>query len=241
MATSREVGPAVTGGAAAPKRRLRRGSFRVGAAIASCCVLLSGCLSTGYTYLSHRNPDGTVVYFKLPADWTRYTYPADLRAANGSLSQSQVSQIQGAKWEITFTGAPRSKPNLFNDLSGRYPQGVAFAVQLNPTQRDTFSIASMRSLILGQDPLGQSSGSPFTILTYNEFTTSGGIRGSKLTTDIAQPKGLTDTYGQIVEVDPQTNWVYALAIGCRASCWGPHESEIDQILNTWNVKELVHG
>ena len=240
MSKSPDLGVGQAGSAKAGLLRCTK-HLGIPVVLAALCLLLSGCLATGYTYLSHRSPDGTVVYFKVPTNWTRYSYSADVKAANGSLSMSQVSQIEGAKWEVTFTGAPKSKPNLFNNLSGESPQGVAFAAQLNPTVRDSFSLQAMRSMILGQDPLSQSSGSPFTILAYNEFTLAGGIRGSKLTTDIAEPHGLTDTYGQIIEVDPQTNWVYALAIGCRASCWGPNESAIHQILNTWNVKELVHA
>jgi hypothetical protein len=211
--------------------------------LVAVAFVLSGCLSSGYTYFSHTtSADHTIVYFKLPTNWVRYSFSNDIKAANGNLSQSQVNQIQGARWYISFAGNSKAKPNLFSNLSAKYPQGIAFVAALDENSRDSFSLAAMRAEILGQDPLSQSSGSsPFTVLSYNEFTLNGGIRGSKLVTDIADRGGLTDTYAQVVEVDPNTNYVFGLAVACRASCWGPNEGTIDQILNTWSVKELGHG
>jgi hypothetical protein len=94
----------------------------------------------------------------------------------------------------------------------------------------------MRAEILGTDPL-TAGGSDFNVLTYDEFTKPGGIRGSKMIVDIGAQNSPVLTYGQVVEVDPQTNWIFAIGIGCRASCWGPNQGVINQILNTWQVKE----
>lgn len=221
----------------------RLGRFSLVLPLVAVALVLSGCLSSGYTYLSHTtSADHTVLYFKLPSNWVRYSFSKDIKAANGALNQTQVSQIQGARWYVSFAGNKTAKPNLFSNLAAKYPQGIAFVAALDENSRDSFSLAAMRAEILGEDPLSQSSGSsPFTVLSYNEFTKTGGIRGSKLVTDIADRGGLTDTYAQVVEVDPNTNYVFAIAIACRASCWGPNEGTIDQILNTWNVKELGHG
>jgi hypothetical protein len=224
-------------------RRTTRPSRRAGTlfvVLVSLSSVLSGCLSSGYTYLSHRNPDKTVIYFKLPSSWTRFEYSSDLKSANGALSPSQLTQITGAKWEVTFTSSPDARPSLFTNLGARYPQGVAFAAQLNSQTRDGWSNASLRQEILGTDPLNEGQNSPFNVLSYKEFTAPGGIRGSRLVTDINTSSGLTDTFGQVVEVDPTTNWVFAIGVACRASCWGTNSGFIGQILNTWSVKELVH-
>jgi hypothetical protein len=222
-------------------RRVTLGKLSIALPLLAVALVLSSCISSGYTYFSHTNPDHTVVYFKLPSNWVRYTFSSDVKAANGQLSPSQVSQIQGARWYMSFAGSRTAKPNLFSDLAAKYPQGIAFVAQLSENARDSFSLAQMRSEILGEDPLAQANNSPFNVLSYNEFTLNGGIRGSKLVTDIADRGGLTDTYAQVVEVDPGTNYVFALAIACRASCWGPNQGTINQILNTWSVKELGHG
>jgi hypothetical protein len=223
-------------------RRLRRlGPL---GAIGALSLVLSGCLSSGYTYLSHQSPDGTALYFKVPGTWTRFGSSSDVKATNGQLSISQISQvlgtqIQGAQWYESFNASPHAKPGLFiNDLGSKYPEGIAFTAQLNPSLRDAFSLAGLRSEVLGTDPLAPAQNSPFNVLAYNEFTKKGGIRGSKLVTDINDGAGITVTYAQIVEVDPATNYVSAIAVGCRASCWGPNQGTINQILNTWNVKEL---
>ena len=176
----------------------------------------------GYTYLSHQASDGVVLYFKVPSNWSRFTFSSDEKSVNGQLSISQVSQIQGARWYVSFDAAPGAKPGLFlNELKSRHPTGIAFAARLNPTVRDSFSLAGMRSEILGIDPLSQSANSPFNVLSYSEFTSKGGIRGSKLVTDITDTGGITDTYAQIVDVDPSTNWVFAIAVACRGAAGGP--------------------
>ena len=95
----------------------------------------------------------------------------------------------------------------------------------------------MRQIILGADPLGANTNSPFNVLNYTESTATGGVRESKLVTDIGQTGGLVSTFAQVVAVDPQTNWIYAIAITCKASCWGPNQGLINQILSSWNVKE----
>ena len=64
------------------------------------------------------------------------------------------------------------------------------------------------------------------------------MRGSKFTTNIKLSNGPTATLSQIVEVDPDTNWVIAFGIGCKASCWGPNSGVIKQVLNSWALKEV---
>jgi len=222
--------------------RRRLGHLAPLTALVGVALVFSGCLSSGYTYLSHTtSSDRTVVYFKLPSSWTRFSFSADAKAANGALTQTQVNQIQaGTHWYVSFTSAKHAKPNLNSNLAAYHPQGLAYVAQLSGTQRDGFSLSSLRSQVLGTDPLSANA-TAFNVLSYREFTLPGGIRGSRLTTDIADRGGVTDTFEQIVEVDAQTNWVFAVAVGCRASCWAPNEGTINQILNAWNVKELVHG
>ncbi|MGH9919880.1 MAG: hypothetical protein ACRD6W_13580, partial [Nitrososphaerales archaeon] len=76
--------------------------FQLALPLAAVALVLSGCISSGYTYLSHTtSADHTVLYFKLPSNWVRYSFSNDIKAANGPLSQTQVSQIQGARWEMS--------------------------------------------------------------------------------------------------------------------------------------------
>jgi hypothetical protein len=223
--------------AAAPS--LRRRARRLPApafAVVLVAVALSGCLNSGYTYFSHTNPDKTDLYFKIPSSWTTYTNSQLIQSVNGKLSNAQISQIAGAQWLVAFTGRHHATAKDAGIIGNYYPGGYTFAQQLSTNNRDSLSLSAMRAEILGVDPLTAGS-SAYNVLSYNEFTRPGGIRGSKMVVNIGTPGSVILTYGQVVEVDPQTNWIFAVGVGCRASCWGPNQGVINQVLSTWQVKE----
>ncbi len=199
-------------------------------------VLLSGCLSSGYSYISRRNPDGTQLYFKLPSSWKTFDSTQVIEAANGKLTYAQVKQIENGEWLMVFAASSKFKLKQAGVSGGTTPQGEAFARQLSPSERDTFALSSLRSAILGSDPLAATTG--VSILNYTEFTAPGGVRASKLVVDLSASSGLVTTFGQVVAVDPQTNWEFGIGVSCRASCWGPNQGLLNQILKSWTVKEL---
>ena len=205
-------------------------------------LVLSGCLGSTYAYVSHRNPDGTELYFKIPARWTVFSAKQIVESQNGPLSNAQLSQIESGQWNTAFNASPsailkQQEQLQFINTIAKFPNGYVFARHMSENDRDALSLAAMRSIILGSDPLAASTQSPFNVLNYSEFTKSGGIRGSKLVTDISETGGLISTFAQVVAVDPQTNWIYGIGISCRASCWGPNQGLINQIISSWNVKE----
>jgi hypothetical protein len=216
--------------------RHRRGAF-VACTLAALAIALSGCFGSSFAYISHVN-NGLELYFKVPSQWKIFSAKQLVEATNGPLSQTQINQIEEGTWETSFSSAPHPSIKQLIDESSKYPNGVVFARQLTETERDSFSLAAMRSEILGEDPLNvSSSSSPFNVLSYQEFTWPGGIRGSKLVTDIAQSSGLVETFAQVIATDPNTNYVYGIGISCTASCWGPNQGLINQVLNSWKVKE----
>jgi hypothetical protein len=203
-------------------------------------LALSGCnISSGFTYVSHRNPDGTILGFKLPSKWKTFDTQQVLEATNGAISSTESKNIAAGEWEEAFSAAPHPKPlPLASMVTAQYPIGYAEARPLNGQERDGFSYASLRSEILGEDPEAQASPDPFHVTAYNEFaSTSDGIRGSSLTTNIKLGSGATATLSQIVEVDANTNWVFAVTVICKAACWGPNTGVINQVLKSWTVKE----
>jgi hypothetical protein len=203
-------------------------------ALVTLAVLASGCLDSSYTFISRHNSDHTTLYFKVPSHWKLFDYNQIIEAANGHLSNTQLSQIEQAQWIVTFGASPHFSPKQAASYGENYPTGAAFAEQIPSTDVDTFSLASLRGELLGSDPAG--SGSTDIILSYSEFTAAGGIRGSRMTIDIPIPSGKYITYGQVAMVDAATDYTYAVGIGCYASCWGPNEGLINQILKSWTVK-----
>jgi hypothetical protein len=199
---------------------------------------LSGCLSTGFTYISHRSPDATILGFKLPSKWATFDTKQVYEAANGPLSDAETKAIANGQWKEAFSAAPHPKPlTLEAMVSSHDPFGYAEARPLNAQEHDGFSFASLRSEILGEDPENATSPDPFNITAYNEFANSSdGLRGASLTTNIELASGATATLTQIVEVDSNTDWVFAITVACTASCWGPNNGVIHQILKSWSVK-----
>jgi hypothetical protein len=199
---------------------------------------LSGCFSTGFTYISHRSPDATILGFKLPSKWATFDTKQVYEAANGPLSDAETKAIANGQWKEAFSAAPHPKAlTLEAMVSSHYPFGYAEARPLNAEEHDGFSFSSLRSEILGEDPESSASPDPFNVTAYKEFAnSSSGIRGASLTTNIALASGATATLSQIVEVDASTNWVFAITVACSASCWGPNSGVINQILKSWSVK-----
>jgi|HubBroStandDraft_1064217.scaffolds.fasta_scaffold65464_2 hypothetical protein len=198
-------------------------------------LLTSSCLSAGFTYVSHASSDGTDLYFKVPSKWTLFDTDQIILAENGPLGPSQKKQIDASEWLEGMTSQPGATAKDTLSLGNSYPSGIVEARLLPENQRDVMSFSGMRSEILGTDPLTATSG--YQVLSYDEFTGPGGIRGVKFTVDITAKNKPTRTWGQVTAVDPQTDWIFAVGIGCLAACWGANSGAIRQVLNSWTVKE----
>jgi hypothetical protein len=207
--------------------------------VAFGALVFSGCLSTGYAYVSHRNPDKTELFFKVPTSWKFFNQNQIILASNPHLSLSQLSQIEGSRWLDAFTSAPHPKAKNALNLESNYPTGEAFARPLNPSERQTYSLTSLRTEILSSDPLAANS--PDTVLAYTEFTGKNGLRGSRMEVDVPIASNKFITLEQVAEVDQDTNWVFLMAVSCTATCWRPNAGVIKQIFNSWSVKPVGGG
>lgn len=219
----------------------RFGAWRVGRLIAialfcgSLGLVLSGCqVGSSFQYVSHRAPDGVDLYFKVPPHWAIFNTDQVIEAQNGKLGPTQLRQIAGGEWIETMSPRPGVTPRSSIGIGKRYPTAVVESRQLGSSERDSLSFASMRSELLGTDPLTATSG--FQVLSYNEFALPGGIHGIKMIVNITGTSPVL-TFGQVTAVDANTNWIFAVGVGCQASCWGANASAVTQILNSWTLKE----
>jgi hypothetical protein len=227
------------GGSRLPRRRRRQRPIAL-AVLVVIGLALSGCnISSGFTYVSHRSPDGTILGFKLPNQWKTFDTQQVYEASNGPLTSAETKSISAGQWAEAFSDAPHPKAlSVSAMVYSKYPVGFAEARPLNPQERDGFSFVSLRSEILGEDPENATSPDPFHVTNDSEFAnSSNGIRGSRLSTNIKLSSGATATLSQIVEVDANTDWVFAVTVICTASCWGPNSGVINQVLKSWTVKE----
>jgi len=131
---------------------------------------LSGCISTGFAYVSHRSPDKTILGFKLPTKWATFDTQQVLESTNGPISSAEAKNIANGEWEEAFSDSPHPTADFFATAEhSSYPVGYAEARQLNAQERDGFNYATLRSEILGVDPLGGTSPDPYDVTAYNEF------------------------------------------------------------------------
>ena len=220
------------------EHRSRRGRAASVTMVAVLGLSLSGCFSSGFVYVSRRSPDGTILGFKLPGKWATFDTQQVLEATNGPISAAEAKNIAAGEWEETFSSAPHPNADFFATAeNSKYPVGFAEARPLNAGERDAFNMGSLRSEILGTDPYSAPSPDPYNVTAYRDFASAtNGLRGSSLTTNIKLSSGATATLSQIVEVDANTNWVFAITVACRAACWGPNSGVINQVLKSWSVK-----
>ena len=199
--------------------------------------LVAGCGISGFSYVSHRDSTGAVSYFKVPSDWTLYRPKQILEAANGHLTSSQISQIEAGNWTELFAGGPHPSLTEARSIASTQPTGVVSVRRLSPGEADGYSWASLRTEILSADPLNPPNPDPYVVLSYNQFTRSGGLRGSHLVVDIKLSTGLVATLNQVALVNQNTDWVYVLGVSCTASCYGSHQGLMSEVVNSWAVKE----
>lgn len=223
----------------------RRGTRRRGASggrrrllalaiLAAGGVLASGCLGSPFSYVSHRSPDGSVVYFELPSDWKVFDTQQVIAAQNGPLGPSQVRQLADGSWIEAASGAPAPNVKGALTLGRRWPTAEIIVRPLTPTGVDTLSNRTMRAAILGTDPL--TAGSGFQVLSYSPFASADGVRGVRLVVNITGVKPAR-TFGEVVEADRQGSWEFAIGVGCQVSCWGLNSSTIHEVLRSWTVRQ----
>lgn len=221
-------------------RRVRRVTW-ARTAILSCVaagLILAGCGSlSGYQYLSHRQSSGSLLYFKLPSSWTVFDQQQIIDAANGQLNKSQVQQIEGSGWLTTFVGSGRASVAESTVINGSNPSGIVEARQLSSQDQDSMSFSSLRTELLPSDPLNPPSPNPYQVLSYSTFTRPGGLRGNKMVVDIKDSSGAVSTFNQVAMVDSQTEWLYLIAVSCKASCYAANQGLINSVIESWNVKE----
>lgn len=207
------------------------------AASAAAVPLLAGCGLSDYTYVSHRDGGGAVSYFKLPSDWKLFDDRQVIESANGHLTTSQISQIEAGNWTELFAGGPRLSLSQAKSIASSHPTGIVNVRRLGPSEADAYSWAAMRTEILSADPLNPPNPDPYVVLSYSQFTRPGGLRGSHMVVDIKSATGLVATLNQVTIVDQATHWVHLLAVSCTASCYGSNTGLINQVVNSWAVKE----
>jgi len=194
-------------------------------------LVLASCSGSGYAYVKDTNSSA---FFKIPSRWALYDEKQILGESSLGLSpQSQQATAQ-AEWMVAFDA--NGTPSLGDILSSSStaPTGFAFVRPLGPSERDTFSLATIRNALFDVD--GTTSGTPAELLSSTDVVLPGGFHGLHVEYNVRQGSQFL-TVNQVGVVDPQTSTLYMFAIGCEANCYLNNQKVIDQIASSWTVKE----
>jgi hypothetical protein len=195
-------------------------------------VLLAACGGARYHYVKSSSNQ---TYMRVPSKWT--LYDEDELLDNSEQSDEAKQQFKRLSWSVAFDASPR--PSLDHLLSGSdHPTGLVQVRTLLPSERDSFSLADLRSLLLPVDPLSdeaQLSGD-VEVLETNDVTRDG-MHGSEMLLNLKTPEGDLVKWRQIAVVDSAVKKVHVLAVSCDAECYTANEDVITKIVDSWKVKE----
>ncbi|MGQ0521281.1 MAG: hypothetical protein ACT4PX_09045 [Actinomycetota bacterium] len=213
-------------------RRPRRAARSVLAVAVAGLVLLAACGGPRYHYVKSSS---NRTYMRVPSKWT--LYDEDELLDNSEQSDEAKQQFKRLSWSVAFDASPR--PSLDHLLSGSdHPTGLVQVRTLLPSERDSFSLADLRSLLLPVDPLSdeaQLSGD-VEVLETNDVTRDG-MHGSEMLLNLKTPEGDLVKWRQIAVVDPAVRKVHVLAVSCDAECYAANEDVITKVIDSWKVKE----
>ena len=214
----------------------RRGGLAFGALMS---IILSSCVTGGFNYYNFVTSSGADMYFKVPSSWADYGPSQVFGTTHVTLSQSQLTVIEAGNWANVFAASSAKSLAGLTGIFSKVPFGISQATKLTPSERDSFSNSSLRSLLLPVDPLlssSSNSGVQYTSKGYSEFVTPNGMRGSKMVVEIKELGKPAAVLSQVAEVDSSTNWVYLIAVGCDLSCYNTNSSVINEIISSWSVR-----
>lgn len=217
--------------------KLRR-SVVLPAALVAVAVALSACSDSGFQFVSSSDRKA---FFKVPSDW-RFFDKREMLVASGQSLSAETNRQLG--WLIGFDADPNPAIEHVIDIvrAPRYPVITARVQELNFSLRDNLSLKGLRGLVYDVDRLVQSNHAE--MLVYEDLALEGGFHGSRMLYDII-PAGISNVglgnevirVNQISVIDPKVQKVYVFTIRCESHCYQENRVLLDQIADSWTVKE----
>lgn len=199
-------------------------------------VTVAGCGGSGYTY--HSNQDEQV-FFKLPDSWTVFD--------NDDFTAAGANEEPGL-WRRGFSAGRAPTIEEVLAIASDEPRGYVEISPLDVSERDTMNLAVLRGANLGTD----AAGNPLDPIEYAEENPNGeiqilgyddsivydhGAHGVHIRVAIT-PNGADSTgiIDQTALIDAATSRRYLLSIGCSVQCFDEHETEIQEVIESWTLE-----
>lgn len=201
-------------------------------------LFLAACSRSAFDF--EVSPDRTA-FFKVPDNWERFSKRAMLIASGQSLNTESDERLP---WLVGYDAAPTPAIDhvLDFDRPPRHPVVLAQAITLDFGTRDQLSLGSIRNAVYPVDELLDTDQA--SILGYEELSLPDGFRGIRIEYDVITQGILPIVSGntvirvsQIGIHDAATETLYLLVVRCESHCYRDHDRLIDQITDSWTVKE----
>jgi hypothetical protein len=217
-------------------RSRSRGPAVLGLLVASA-VLFSACGGSGFVYVGS-SADKT--FFKVPNNWTAYNKQEILVASH--LDQSVDSQ-SAFHFLVGYDSDPQPSIVHVTDkgLATVYPTVLAWVRKLDTSDHETFSLSAIRNAVYPVDGFVQSHLGE--VLVVKDLIFPGGIHGTETIYDLSNGSysisqtNATMRVAQVGLLDSGTNLFYLFMLRCSADCYSQNQGLIDQIVNSFTVKE----
>lgn len=203
-------------------------------ASALAVTFVAGCGTSHYQYLRATEQGA---FFKVPNAWKVFQVdtglPTDRVLPPGAAA--------APNWQVYFDADPAPDINHFNvGKPPSSPVGQAMVLNLNRQSQDQVSNADLRKLALqGQaDPVTEyeNGNQDFEVLAYNNITSPSGLHGSHLVYNVRNGANGFTTVNQTALLNTAQDVLYAITVVCTAECYKAHQSEIDQIVDSWQIR-----
>lgn len=214
--------------------------FGRSATIALVLGLALAACGGSFVYINHVNSSGGDSYLKVPSSWTVFNQSQIFKASSGQLPLTTLRKLEAQSWSNIIAGKKGATLAGNAGLSSPIPYGITQQIELTPAQTSSVSVASLRAVLLPSDPLAVGnnlSGFSYQVMAYHELSLSGGFQGSVMEVRIIGSKGQVSVLDQKAMLDSQKKWIYFIGVGCTAACFSSNKGTIEEIVNSWSVKE----
>jgi len=209
-------------------------------------LVMAACAPSGQQYVKNSSEG---LYFKIPTDWELYDEDAILDFQEDELSPLEVEETREGGWQVFFDAAPSPTLNHLGELVTKHPNGQAQIIQLGPEARDTVSMERLRNLIFPIDEVSDFDSSLVELVDGKEIHEEE-VRGVQFVFNIdARVPALIQTgtlepgdrrfatFNQTALVDERTETLYVLLVSCSVRCYEDNKGTIDDVVESWTVKD----
>lgn len=193
-------------------------------------VGLTACGGSGYEYVEN---DDAGLYFRVPDSWSV------LEVEEEDTGRPEGRGAVPDPWLRLLDRSPTPGASNYQAQVPSYPVGLASVTPVATLQeRDTLDYATMRSSVLGEDPLtlAEQPDSSLELVDGYDIIDIAGMRGQRWIYTIEVEAGRFVTIDHTSLVNDDTTEVYSLALKCESTCYEDNRDEIDDIVDSWTIE-----